>query len=202
MRRVPLFLLAVPAAVLIVAGCASTQPTAQTAAPAAAAAVPAPVQAPAEAPKPKISAEFYEVFHDNGRIYRFDDYKTYHAFLASGEVAYVLTQVGAGPKGETVVWGQTKANTDKSSGFPGYELVAGNLKPDELYAEVVYKGRIYVADDLKELMAFRSSHEAAYSFVDIGSGPNGKTVVYVLTKATASQRPDGLIARFRARHGM
>lgn len=196
MRRVPSFLLAVPAAALIVAGCASTQPTTvQTAAPAAA-------QASAEAEKPKVSAEFYEVFHDNGRIYRFDDYKTYHAFLASGEVAYVLTQIGAGPKGETVVWGQTKANARKTSGFPGYELVAGNLKPDELYAEVVYKGRIYVADDLKALMAFRSSHEAAYSLVDIGSGPKGETVVYVLTKATAKQRPEALIARFRAKHGM
>lgn len=191
MRRVKHFLLAIPAAALIVAGCASTQPTAQIAAP-----------AQVEAEKPKVSAEFYEVFHDNGRIYRFDDYKTYDAFLATGEVVYVLTQIGAGPKGETVVWGQTKANARKTSGFPGYELVAGNLKPDELYAEVVYKGRIYVADDLKALMAFRSSHEAAYSFVDIGSGPRGETVVYVLTKATAKQRPEALIARFRARHGM
>ncbi|MFP5382607.1 MAG: hypothetical protein ACLGHG_00910 [Gammaproteobacteria bacterium] len=200
MRRVPSFLLAVPAAALIVAGCASTQPTAQPVAPAAAVAAPAPAQA--EAPKPKVSAEFYEVFHDNGRVYRFDDFKTYHEFLATGEVAYVLTQIGAGPKGETVVWGQTKANAGKSSGFPGYELVAGNLKPDELYAEVINKGRIYVADDLKELMTFRNSHEATYSFVDVGSGPKGETVVYVLTKAASGKRPDALIAMFKAKRGL
>lgn len=207
MRRIPNVLLAAPVAALIVAGCASTPQPEQAAAapaPAVSTAVQAPqVQTPqAEAPKPKVSAEFYEVFHDNGRVYRFDDFKTYHEFLATGEVAYVLTQIGAGPRGETVVWGQIKANADKSSGFPAYELIAGNLKPDVLYAEVVRNGRIFVADDLKELMAFRSSHEASYSFVDIGAGPKGETVVYVLTKATASQRPDALMAKFRAKRGM
>ena len=82
------------------------------------------------------------------------------------------------------------------------DLLAGNIKPDEFYGEVVYKGRIYVAGALADLMAFREHFEAAFAYSDIGAGPKGETVVYVLNKTTAGKRPDELIAKFRAKRGM
>ena len=55
--------------------------------------------------------------HHEGRIYVFYDKKTYQSFKQVGETAYRLTRIGAGPKGETVVFGLTKQDKKKRSGI-------------------------------------------------------------------------------------
>jgi len=46
----------------------------------------------------------------------------------------------------------------------------------------------------------RDSGEAALRFSDIGAGPDGKTVIYVLNSNNKKQRPDALMAEFKKKH--
>ncbi len=143
------------------------------------------------------ASELYEVHHD-GRIHVFYDFDLYQDFLAMGETPYRVTRIGAGPKGETMVFGLLGKDKKKSSGIPGIELIDGTIKPEgAFYGELVRDGRIYVVDDYDEFMAVHSTGEAAYRFTQIGSGPNGETVVYVLTKEKKKQRPDAMMVKFK-----
>ena len=126
--------------------------------------------------------ELYEV-HKHGRIYTFYDRGLYKDFLAMGHTAYSFNRIGAGPNGETLVYGLTGADKKKRSGIPSVEMHDGVLKPEAFYGETVLDGRVYVFDSLEEMKAVRTHHEAAYRLTDIGAGPNGETVVYVLTSA-------------------
>lgn len=48
--------------------------------------------------------------HRERRLYVFDDTPTYLSFLANGETPFTLTRIGAGPKGETLVFVLNKGN--------------------------------------------------------------------------------------------
>ena len=56
--------------------------------------------------------EIYEVHHD-GRLHVFYDRKLYKEFLELGETPFRLTRIGAGPKGQTIVFGLTKKDKKK-----------------------------------------------------------------------------------------
>lgn len=58
--------------------------------------------------------EVYEV-HEDGRIYAFYDKALYKEFMSVGETAYRLTRIGAGPNGETMVFGLTKSDKKKGA---------------------------------------------------------------------------------------
>ena len=51
-----------------------------------------------------------------GRIYVFDDYKTYASCNQVGETVCRLTRIGAGPKGETMVYVLNKSNKKQKPG--------------------------------------------------------------------------------------
>ena len=145
--------------------------------------------------------DYYEVEHE-GRNYIFDDKETYLSFLSVGETPYRLTRIGAGKNGETIVFGLTKRDKKKTSGIGSIMMYDNAIEgsSEEFYAEIYREGRIYVFDNWKDVQSFRSVGEAPYRYTDIGSGPDGKTVVYVLNKANKKVRPDALISRFRAVH--
>ena len=147
--------------------------------------------------------DYYEVEHE-GRNYIFDDKKTYLSFLSVGETPYRLTRIGAGKNGETIVFGLTKEDKNKTSGIGSIMMYDNAIKgaSEAFYAEIYRDGRIYVFDRWEDVQAFRSVGEAPYRYTDIGSGPGGKTVVYVLNKTNKKVRPDALIARFRAVHNL
>ena len=69
------------------------------------------------------------------------------------------------------------------------------------YGEVVKDGRINVFSEWADLKAFLQMGEAPYRFSQIGSGPKGETVVFVLNKNNKSTKPDALIAEFERKHG-
>ncbi|MEA3404411.1 MAG: hypothetical protein U9R28_01580 [Pseudomonadota bacterium] len=56
---------------------------------------------------------FYGEIRDEGRINVFDDWKLFQKYMSNGEVPYRLTDIGAGPKGETVVYALTKETKKK-----------------------------------------------------------------------------------------
>lgn len=61
-------------------------------------------------------ADFYGEFFKGGRYYVFGEWKDFKDFQERGEVTYTFTEVGTGPKGETIVYGLNK--TTVKSGRP------------------------------------------------------------------------------------
>lgn len=191
-------LLAGTAAALALTGCATDM---NQAAPAAAAPAAKPAAAPvaektAAAPTAK---EFFIILPESGRIHAFGDTRNYLQFLATGEVALTRTQIGAGPKGETIVYGITKDDVKKNQPSLG-ELIYQDKLPAaaEFHGEVFKNGRFYVFGDLKDMKAFAAFGEVPYSYTDIGAGPKGETLVWVMNKNSYKKgRPAATIERFQ-----
>jgi len=145
--------------------------------------------------------DLYEV-HKDGRAYIFYDQAGYLDFLALGETPYMISRIGAGPKGETQVFSLTKADKAKSNGIPSIDLKEGRVQADEpFYGEVVLEGRFYVFDRYEDMVSFLEVGEANLRYVEIGAGPDGATVVYVLNESNKKQKPVDLIEKFNQVHG-
>lgn len=145
--------------------------------------------------------DYYQVYKD-GRIYIFDDFATYNSFNQAGETAYRLTRIGAGPNGETLVFGLQSKDKQMSSGLGSVDLYEGTAEgiSEGFYGEVIKDGRIYVFSEWPDLKEFLSVGEATFRFTEIGAGPNGETVIYVLNKNNKKQQPTALMAEFARKH--
>lgn len=145
--------------------------------------------------------DYYQVYKD-GRIYIFDDFATYDEFNKIGETSYRLTRIGAGPNGETIVFGLQSKDKEMSSGIGSADLYDGKAEAiqDGFYGEVVKDGRIYVFSEWVDLQDFLSVGEATFRFTEIGAGPNGETVIYVLNKNNKQQKPTSQISEFKRKH--
>lgn len=127
--------------------------------------------------------DYYQVYKE-GRIYIFDDFKTYEHFNQVGETAYRLTRIGAGPNGETLVFGLQKKDKKMRSGLGSVALYEGKAEgiTGGFYGEVIKDERINVFSVWADLKVFLNVGEAPYRFTQIGSGSKGETVVFVLNK--------------------
>lgn len=153
--------------------------------------------------KPATEKMVYFEAHHDGRINVFDDTKTYLLFLKLGETTYRLTRIGAGPKGESVVFGLTKKDKKKRSGIMSVEMFDGKMKPfDDFYGELLLHDRYFVFNSWKDLTSVKQTGEAVYRYTQIGAGPAGKTVVFVLHKSNKKKKPVDLIAQFRRLHNI
>ena len=106
--------------------------------------------------------DYYEIEVD-GRLYIFDDLKTYQSFLVVGETAYRLTRIGAAPNGETVVFGLQEKDKKVLSGLGGVDLFDGKAEgvATGFYGEIHTGGRIYVFSEWADLASFKAVGEAA-----------------------------------------
>ena len=140
--------------------------------------------------------EIYEMHHEN-RIYVFYDRKLLKEFQAVGETPFRLTRIGVGPNGETMVFGLTKHDKKMKKPIPAIELYDGKIKADAIYAEMYKHGRIYVFNNFDDMKTVRNFGHPNFMFTQIGAGPKGETVVYVLNKSNKKKRPDALIEDFK-----
>ena len=157
------------------------------------------VKTAAAAPAPEMNnQDLYEVQHE-GRRYVFDDYAVYKSFLEVGETAYRKVFIGGGPHGETLVFGLRGKDKKKAEGIAGIDMYQGKLEAAEgFYGEMRGEdGRLYVFSTLEDMKDVRTTGEAAYRFTQIGAGPDGQTVVFVLNKTNKKKRPDALMAQFK-----
>lgn len=145
--------------------------------------------------------QFLEV-HEDRRIHIFYDKHTYDEFQQLGETSFRLTRIGAGPKGETLVFGLTAADKKKTSGIPSIEIYDGQRKPANFYGEMRAEGRIYVFSTYDDMKMVRETGEAALRYSDIGAGPKGETVIYVLNNSNKKEKPVALMEQFRKFNGM
>ena len=158
--------------------------------------------APAEVAKSAQVVEIFEVHHD-GRINQFYDMATYRSFLDVGETAYRLTRIGGGPKGETMVFGLTKDDKKKGENTPAAMLWDGKMQVEgEFYGEMHKHGRIYVFNTMADMKHVRELGHPNYMYTEIGMGPKGETVVFVLNKENKKKKPVAQIAKYKAMHGM
>jgi len=144
--------------------------------------------------------DYYVVYQD-GRIYAFDDFKVYQEFLDLGETTFRFTRIGAGPKGETVVFGLRKADKKKPMESGVLNLYDGKAKGVSVgfYGEVVEDGRVYVFSEWADLQSFIKVGEATFRYTDIGAGAKGETLVYVLNKGNKKKKPVELMAAYKAK---
>lgn len=142
----------------------------------------------------------YEVHHEDGRIYLFNDKATYSHFLQHDETPYTYKRIASGPHGETLVFGLSSAEKKKGDKAGNVELYDGKVTPEAFYGEMRAEGRIYVFSTLEDMKDVRTTGEAPYRFTQIGDGPKGETVVYVLNGSNKKKRPDALIAQFKAQY--
>ena len=146
--------------------------------------------------------DFYQVYSEDGRIYMFDDQKTYLEYMGVGETSFRLTRIGAGPKGETVVFGLAKKDKKKRSGIAVVDMHEGRLDgATPFYGEIVKHGRYFVFSSWADMQQVRKVGEPTFMYTDIGSGPRGATVVYVLNKKNKKKKPVELIKKFKTVHG-
>lgn len=151
-----------------------------------------------EPAKAMTAMEIYEVHHE-GRIHVFYDRKLYQEFLDLGETPYRLTRIGAGPNGETIVFGLTKDDKKKPDTVEAIKLYDNKAKnPELLYAEMRRHGRVYIFDRFEDMQPVRQFGHPNFFYTEIGAGPSGETVVYVLNKGNKKSRPDALIARYKS----
>ncbi len=167
---------------------------------------PAPAPAPAAAATPAASAAatnaklFFTVLPETGRIHAFGDTKNYFDFLSHGEVVLTRTRIGEGPGGRTLVYGITSDDVKTNQPSLGERVMTGTLPaaPD-FYGEAFKDGRYYVFGDLKDMKDFIAFGEVPYSYTEIGTGPKGESLVYVMNKDSYPKgKPTDRVARFKS----
>ena len=169
---------------------------------------PAPTPAPVAAPAPQAATataatapvELFVVLPESGRVHAFGDTKNYFDFLAHGEVALTRTQIGAGPGGKTLVFGITGDDVKANQPSRGEQILGGTLPATSGFYGEVYKGnRFYLFGDLKDMTDITAFGEVPYSYTDIGVGPKGETIVYVMNKDSyAKGKPQDRVQRFKS----
>lgn len=144
--------------------------------------------------------DIYLIEHE-GRLYVFDDEQVYANFMEHGETPYRLVRIGDGPGGATVVFGLREEDKSKSSGIASVDMYDGRLAGSrDFYAEVLHDNRFYVFSDWNNLVDFQYTREANLRYTEIGAGPGGRTVVYVLNENNKKERPVTQIERFHRIH--
>lgn len=182
----------------VLGGCATSQPSTDSKAAAPAAKVEStPVAAKAEAPAQKQT--YFMVYHENGRIYAMTDPTIYINFMNTDEVPLTRTRIGAGPDGETVIFGITKddgKHLDKPTAAE--DIFDGRTKDvGAFYGEVLRNGRFHVFGEWKDFQDYLAHKEITFTYTEIGTGPKGETVIYALNSATKKQgRPVALVEQF------
>jgi hypothetical protein len=135
--------------------------------------------------------------HKDGRIYVFYDFSAYKEFLKLGHTPFVLTKIGVGPKGETLVYSLTSDDKKKREGIVSVDMMEGRLVPSEdFYAEMNMEGRTYVFSRLEDMSDVRKLGESPYRHAKIGYGANGETVVFVLNGTNKKLYPEALVKKF------
>jgi hypothetical protein len=138
--------------------------------------------------------DYYEV-HRDGRIYVLSDAREYREFLISGEIPLRVTEIGAGPNGETVVFAIAKPESKKNNGFGSVEMFKNRRQgaAKSFYAEIHRNDRYYVFGDWVSFDAYRKTGQAGGA--PSNSGPNGEPVVFTPSS-------NELVARFKSLRGM
>ncbi|MEX0959900.1 MAG: hypothetical protein WDZ63_11490 [Burkholderiales bacterium] len=147
---------------------------------------------------------YFAAYPESGRIYAMSDVKNWLLFSDHGEVPYTRTRIGAGPQGQTVVFGITSGDVKANAPSVGERIYDGQMQVEgAFYAEVMKNGRYHVFGLWQDFQDFLAHGEITYTFTQIGAGPKGETVIYALNKESSKQgAPVALIEKFKQLRSM
>lgn len=160
--------------------------------------------APAAQAQASTAPHYFVVYPKEGRMWAFGDVKTYLMYMEHGEVALTRARIGAGPGGQTVVFGITGDDVKKKQPSMGEQFFDGKVTGGkEFYGEIVKGGRYHVFGEWQDFKDYMAHGEVILTFTEIGTGPKGETVIYALNKNTAKAgKPVKLIEKFKSLRGM
>ncbi|SFC27116.1 hypothetical protein SAMN05660443_2010 [Marinospirillum celere] len=145
-----------------------------------------------------LETQLFEVHHDNGRIYVFDNQELYLQTAEGRTPLYHRTRIGGGPDGQTMVFGLNSAQSQKTGDIDFIQIFDGEVEVSgNFYGEMRRDGRIYVFERLEDMHATRTSNPLYY-VNQIGAGPDGQTVFYVQNNDTSGKPADHMIEKFKA----
>ncbi len=165
-----------------VAACSSTQPVASK-------------------PASLNNEDWYQVRTED-KLYLFDDYQVYRDFVVSGK-APVLRELGEQDKwGQSVVLALRAEDADKPlESIPAYAFYRVALPSAwPFYGEMRKDGVIYVFRRSGDMIETASLGEPTFRYTEIGGGPNGERVIYVLAKEETL--PQETVREFKTRYGL
>ncbi len=136
--------------------------------------------------------DYYE-YHMDGRIYVLADKNDVKSLLSTGEIPFRQTRIGAGPKGETVVFAIAGPEKNKKEGFGSVEMFDGRRAGYEkdFYGEVLRDGKYYVFGSWSELSAYKKSGD--FKGVASATAGDGKP-------ASFSSNAPAVMQRFKELH--
>jgi hypothetical protein len=159
--------------------------------------------AAASAPAAAATTNYFMAMPENGRLWVFGDAKNYLNYVSHGEVQLTRTRIGAGPKGQTVVFGITNDDVKKNAPSAGELIFDGKHRVDgPFYGEVYRNGRYYVFGAWADMQDYLKHNEIIFTHTRVGEGPKGETIVYALNKQTVKEGPPTkLISQFNTLRG-
>jgi hypothetical protein len=152
-------------------------------------------------PKSLNNEDWYQVRTED-KFYLFDDYKVYRDFLVSG-TAPVIRDLGEKDKmGLSVILAlgadQQDTPLEEISAYQFYRVALPSAWP--FYGELRQDGVIYVFRRAGDMTETNNLGEPIFSYTDIGGGPNGERVVYVLVKE--EKLPEDTVKKFKTNYGI
>ncbi|MBM7062900.1 hypothetical protein JQX08_19465 [Pseudomonas sp. UL073] len=179
-------LLSVSLLVASLAACSSTAPSAPVA---------------AAKPAPTLNNEDWYQVRTETQLFVFDDYQVFRDFVASGKAPVIKdTELKDAKSGLPIsVALRAEDQAKPLAQTAAYQFLTISLTPAEkFYGEIRQDGRIYVFSRYGDMVDMNKLGEPTFSYNDIGGGPQGERVVYVLAKE--EPRPDAQIAGFKKKY--
>jgi len=151
---------------------------------------------------PALNNEDWYQVRTEENLYLFDDYSVYRTFLETGK-APVLRDLGEKDKwGQSVVLAlgadQQDLPLEKIAAYQFYRVALPSAWP--FYGELRQDEVIYVFRRAGDMTEMNNIGEPTFRFTDIGGGPNGERVVYVLAKE--EKLPESTVSQFKTNYGM
>lgn len=140
------------------------------------------VQATPQAEEPKLvtSQDNFYVYDYQSRHYVVGSPESSEAFASHHHMPYAKTILGAGPKGQTVVYEVAKKDPSTPERliehYGQIPFVVATTGDD--YTVFKYQGRLFVVGTAAMKQSFVQNHHLPYTKTLLGAGPAGETVVF------------------------
>ena len=126
----------------------------------------------------------YMVWEHAGRIYVIGQAKTNSFFAEHRHLPYTKTLIGAGPRGETVIF---EVNKKDAALVPRLmEIFLNTPYPLDSegadYNVLGYQGRLFVLGQASTVEKFMAHKHLPYTRTLLGAGPQGQTVIFEVAK--------------------
>lgn len=143
--------------------------------------------------------DWYQVRTEN-ELYLFDDYAVFREFLSSGKAPYLKDLEKKDQYGQSLILALRAEDQGKAlKDISAYRFLEVSQPPaGKFYGEIRQDGIIYVFSRYGDMVDMNKIGEPIFSHTEIGGGPNGERVSFVLMKE--EKKPEAQIALFQSKY--